>query len=80
MSSTKTTGSEWRGTRPFALAALLVLIIGVFGALWSVYARRQPSGPRLLNEPTKAREVRPLTTERDPRFAPLPLEEEKHGK
>jgi len=29
---------------------------------------------------TKAREARPFTAEPDPRFAPLPLEREKHGK
>jgi hypothetical protein len=36
-------------------------------------------GPKLLNEPTNAHEVHPFTTAPDPRFAPLPLEREKHG-
>jgi hypothetical protein len=56
-----------------AIAALAV-------ATLFVLRQRSPSGPRLLNEPTKAREVRPFSTEPDPRFAPLPIEPEKHGK
>jgi hypothetical protein len=57
------------------LGLLIVLAGGAFAFL-----RQQPRGPKLLNEPTKAREARPFTTKPDPRFDPLPLEREKHGK
>jgi hypothetical protein len=54
----------------------IVLIIGEF-----TFARMtRPHGPKLLNRSTAAREVRPLTTKPDPRFAPLPIEREKHAK
>jgi hypothetical protein len=55
------------------------LIALVIGGVFAVF-RRAPRGPALLNQPTKAREERPFTTEPDPRFAPLPFEPEKHGK
>jgi len=58
------------------LVCLLLLCLGV----GVVLARKPARGPKLLNQPTKAREVRPLTTQPDPRFAPLPMEREKHGK
>lgn len=57
------------------LLVVLVVAVGIFFVLG-----RKASGPRLLNEPTKAREARPFSTEPDPRFAPLPFEREKHGK
>jgi hypothetical protein len=53
------------------LSAVVVLL---------VIRQRTPSGPRLLNEPTKAREAREFSKEPDPRFDPLPIEPEKHGK
>ncbi len=58
---------------------ILTLIPCVLLALF-LWSRRKPSGPRLLNKPTKAREVRPFTKKRDSRFDPLPIEKEKHGK
>ena len=59
------------------LATLFALLIA--GAI--VFSlMRKPRGPELLNLPTKAREARPLTAEPDPRFDPLPFEQEKHGK
>lgn len=65
--------------QPLRYVALLVLLILIAGIMILVL-RQQPSGPKLLNEPTKAREVRPFTTTPDPRFDPLPFEPEKHGK
>ena len=62
--------------RYLILVGLSIALIG--GALF--FFRRSPSGPKLLNEPTKAREARPLTTQPDSRFDPLPFEREKHGK
>jgi hypothetical protein len=62
--------------RYLILAGLFIALIG--GAFISI--RRAPRGPKLLNEPTKAREARPFTTKPDPRFDPLPFEREKHGK
>jgi hypothetical protein len=64
-------------SRPILIGLLVVLFGGVVVLLT---VRRHPRGPRLLNQVTKAREVRPFTTERDPRFDPLPFEREKHGK
>jgi len=49
-------------------------------ATFFAICQRPPEGPRLLNEPTQAREVRPFSSEPDPRFDPLPIEPEKHGK
>ena len=55
------------------LVFVIALIVGGY-----VYFGRRPTGPKLLNEPTKARETRPLTTQPDPRFDPLPFEKEEH--
>lgn len=73
-------GDNTRGRRPRGrlLAVICILILFAGGAV--VVLRKTPRGPKLLNQPTKAREVRPLTTTPDPRFDPLPLEREKHGK
>lgn len=61
--------------RYFLIVCILIVLIG------GIFLRqRTPRGPKLLNQPTKAREVRPFSTQPDPRFAPLPLEKEKHGK
>jgi hypothetical protein len=55
--------------------------VAVFSVATIIVIRQcATSGPRLLNEPTKAREARPFSGEPDPRFAPLPIEPEKHGK
>ncbi|MEA2162990.1 MAG: hypothetical protein QOK37_1117 [Thermoanaerobaculia bacterium] len=60
---------------------LFVVVVVVFSAAALVVVRqRSPKGPRLLNQPTKAREVRPFSERPDPRFAPLPIQPEKHGK
>ena len=74
--SDNNTRGRGRGSRLVVLVCvvLMCIIVGV------VLVRRQPRGPKLLNQPTRAREARPLTTEPDSRFAPLPLEREKHGK
>jgi hypothetical protein len=59
---------------------IVILIFIVVGGALAYTRYRRPHGPKLLNENTAAREVRPFTTKPDPRFAPLPLEREKHGK
>jgi|GEM_PF-3735374 len=61
--------------RLFAIFAIVFIL-----ATGLTTCRRSTQGPRPLNQPTKAREARPFSTEPDPRFAPLPLEPEKHGK
>jgi hypothetical protein len=61
-----------------SVVGILVILIALGMSI--VGCRRSIENPKLLNESTKAREVRPLTAEPDPRFAPLPLEREKHGK
>jgi hypothetical protein len=70
-------GGRSNRKRYFLVLFLLIVVIG--GALIFLRVKR-PRGPKLLNQPTKAREVRPLTEKPDPRFAPLPIEREKHGK
>lgn len=64
------------------LVLWILLIIVALGALSAFFYWRgkAPTGPRLLNEATKAREVRPFSEKPDERFAPLPIEPEKHGK
>jgi hypothetical protein len=59
---------------------LCVGVAALSAAAFLVIRQRAQSGPRLLNEPTKAREAHPFSPEPDPRFAPLPIESEKHGK
>ena len=59
-------------------AALVAVVVVVAGVL--LLRQPSPSGPRLLNEQTKAREVRPFSAEPDSRFDPLPFEPEKRGK
>jgi len=68
--------SRPRRVWPWVCVAVAVLAAVAF----FVVRQRVPTGPRLLNEPTKAREARPFSAEPDPRFAPLPIEPEKHGK
>ena len=51
------------------------------GAGIGIAVSRQHGGrshEKVLNQPTRGREVRPLSTKPDARFAPLPLEREKH--
>jgi len=62
------------------MAGLAIAIVIGGATLGVVFLWNPERGPKLLNEPTKAREVRPFTTAPDPRFAPLPLEREKHEK
>lgn len=75
--STDNPGGRRNLKRYSVIVLLFIILIG--GALTFVRVNR-PHGPKLLNQFTKAREVRPLTTEPDSRFAPLPIEREKHGK
>ena len=69
-----------RRPRWFALLAAFVLLVG--GAI--VYASGMTGSrggtPKLVNKATAAREVRPLSEKPDKRFAPLPIEREKHEK
>jgi hypothetical protein len=63
--------------RILLVAGLIVLIIVAVVVVWLVRGIG-PSHAEVLNEQTKAREIRPLTTSPDPRFDPLPLERERH--
>lgn len=71
------------GKRRNALVALVIILVLLVGA-GAVYAmtmkRDRGHAPKLLNQPTEARVVKPFTTKHDKRFAPLPIEREKHGK
>ena len=59
------------------LGAGIAVLIAVAYAATLPHAK---SGPKLLNQATEAREVRPFSRIPDPRFAPLPIKPEKHGK
>ena len=69
-----------RRTRWLSLLLVFVLLVG--GAI--VYAGGMKGNrggtPKLVNKATAAREVRPLSEKPDKRFAPLPIEREKHEK
>jgi hypothetical protein len=67
-----------RGRRAWLWLCVVVIVFSA--AAFVVVRQRAPKGPRLLNQPTKAREVRPFSQKPDPRFAPLPIQPEKHGK
>lgn len=63
-----------------ALIIILVLLAGA-GAVYAMAMKRdRGQGPKLLNQPTEARVVKPFTTAPDKRFAPLKIEREKHEK
>lgn len=68
-------GSSGRRPRATVLGVLLVAIASVVAF---VVIGTRPRGPKVLNQATPAREVRPLTTDPDPRFDPLPFERENH--
>ena len=70
--------NKWSWAIIGLVVVMLLLLIGVMSFI--AQRNKTAAGPRLLNEPTKAREARPFTAKPDPRFAPLPLEPEKHGK
>ena len=79
MSPTETQSHNRPGGRRTLLIVAVILLVGGAAAALAV-RRKTPRGPELLNQPTKAREVRPFTSKTDPRFDPLPYEPEKHGK
>jgi hypothetical protein len=57
---------------------ILVVLIGVIAGASVQCRKSRKHGPTLLNEQTKAREVRPFSTTPDERFTPLKIEREKH--
>jgi hypothetical protein len=71
-----------RGNWRLGLLAGLVLVAAVAAAVAIIVTRggEGPSHPSVLNEPTKARQARPFTAQRDPRFDPYPLVRERHDK
>ena len=69
------------GRRPGRMALLVALLVAaVVAVAVIVRGQRGPRGPRVLNEPTRARQVRPLVPGPDSIVAPLPIEREKHGR
>jgi hypothetical protein len=78
MSASRNNPRGW-GRRRWYIVILVILIAVVVGT--AVYLTKgRKHGPKLLNAQTKAREVRPLSTTPDERFAPLKIEREKHDK
>lgn len=76
---TRTENKRRRGGK-FAIVALALILLLVGGAV--VYAMGMKPGrgstPKIVNRPTEARQVRPLSEKPDKRFAPLPVEPERH--
>jgi hypothetical protein len=69
-----------RNWRSLAIIIALLVFIGA-AAVYAVTVKRgREAHPKLLNQPTEARVVKPFTTKPDKRFAPLPIEREKHSK
>lgn len=66
----------WR--RGLLVAVAILALVAASVAIALAREDRGPSHADLLNEPTKAREARPFTTQRDKRFDPYPLEREGH--
>ena len=77
MSKSDTSSQDnWNRRQALSVGGALI-VLGAAGLAF-YFRQRPPRGPRLLNESTKAREVRPLDKTPDERFAPLPIEREKH--
>jgi hypothetical protein len=75
--------SRWGGKprNSFVALAIIILVLVGAGAVYAMTMKRDRGhAPKLLNQPTEARIVKPFTAEPDKRFAPLPIEREKHGK
>jgi hypothetical protein len=77
MTSTDSSARNPRLLRSVASIAVLALV-GMIVLLALVMTRSRPQSPKLLNQPTEARRVKPFTKEPDKRFAPLPIEREEH--
>lgn len=71
-------GSSKRGFRRAIVIAIVLLALAAAAVVYAV-AMKPGRGrtPKLVNQPTAAREVRPLSAKPDGRFAPLPIEPEK---
>lgn len=69
-----------RGSRWLRLVLVIALLILAGAVLLYARAIKRDRGgtPELLNQPTDARVAKPFTDTPDNRFAPLPLEREKH--
>lgn len=67
-----------RGWRPLSILIVVLVLMGA-GMVYALDMKRNRDGaPKVLNQPTEARQVKPFTEKPDKRFAPLPLEQEKH--
>jgi hypothetical protein len=75
MNGERKTRKRWRNR---VMLVALVLLAGA--ALVYALGMKLSRGvtPKLVNQTTAAREVRQLSAKPDKRFAPLPIEEEKH--
>ena len=67
-----------RRVRTLIVVVIIVIVGGTAGGIAIARRSNAPSHPKVLNEPTKAREVRPFSPKKDARFDPLPLERERH--
>jgi len=67
-----------RNWRSLALVIVMLVLVGSIAVYAATVKQSRGETPKLLNQPTEARVVKPFTTKQDKRFAPLPLEREKH--
>lgn len=67
-----------RSTRWIAILVAFVLLVGAAIVYAANMKANRGGTPKLVNRPTEARQVRPLSEKPDKRFAPLPIEREKH--
>ena len=81
MSDNDNSRSGGKRRNAFVAFAIILLVLVGAGAVYAMTMKRdRGQTPKLLNQATEARVVKPFTTKRDERFAPLPIEREKHGK
>jgi hypothetical protein len=73
-----TGAGKGRATRWTAILVLFVLFVGAAIVYAAEMRTNRGSTPKVVNRPTEARQVRPLSEKPDKRFAPLPIEREKH--
>ena len=81
MSDNDNSKSGGRRRNAFVALAIILLVLAGAGAVYAMTMKREGGRhPKLLNQPTEAWIVKPFTARPDKRFAPLPIEREKHGK
>lgn len=74
----KSRSGKGRATRWTAILVLFALLVGAAIVYAAGMKSNRGNTPKIVNRPTEARQSRPLSEKPDKRFAPLPIEREKH--